>query len=204
MLREALCQIIHAQPDMQLVAQTGLANEVLALARMHGPHLVCMDIGLQSLSGTDLTRMLLAELPHIKVMALSTYSDQLHVLDMLGAGARGYVTKGEDSQEFIQAIRAVMLGDIHLCPDVASMLALNLVYKQGLGQPQKILSPRERQVLQLVSQGQTSGLIGQQLQIAEATVDVHRRNIMRKLNLYSVAELTRYVISNQWACTTDK
>jgi DNA-binding NarL/FixJ family response regulator len=202
MFRVALCQLIHSQPDMEVVAQTGVASDVLALVHLHAPHLVCMDIGLQSMSGTDLTRLLMADLPHIKVLALSTYSDQLHVLDMLAAGARGYVTKGEDSEEFFRAIRSVMLGNTYLSPDVASMLALNLVHRQGLSKPQTMLSARERQVLKLVTQGQTSNLIGQQLLIAEATVDVHRRNIMRKLNLHSVAELTRYVVCNEWSCTT--
>jgi two-component system NarL family response regulator len=202
MFRAALCQLIHSQPDMVVVAQTGMASDVLALVHLHAPHLVCMDIGLQSMSGTDLTRLLTTALPHIKVLALSTHSDQLHVLDMLAAGARGYVTKGEDSEEFFRAIRSVMLGNTYLCPDVANMLALNLVHKQGVSKPQTMLSARERQVLKLVTHGQTSNLIAQQLQIAEATVDVHRRNIMRKLNLHSVAELTRYVVSNEWSCTT--
>jgi two-component system NarL family response regulator len=202
MLRGALTQLIHSQPDMVVVAQTGLAADVLALAHLYTPDLVCMDIGLQSMSGTEVTRLLSTEMPHIKVLALSTHSDQLNVMDMLTAGARGYLTKEEDSKEFIHAIRAVMLGHIYLCPDVAAMLAQNLVYKQGISKPQAVLSTRERQVLQLVTRGQTSALIGVQLQIAEATVDVHRRNIMRKLNLHSVAELTRYAISNQWAAAT--
>jgi DNA-binding NarL/FixJ family response regulator len=197
MLRGALCQLVQSQPDMEVVGQSSDGLDIIALAQETVPHLVCMDIGLPGMNGIELTRMLLQALPHLKVVALSAYSDKLHVLDMINAGAKGYVTKVEDGEELLRAIRAVCNGRLYLCPDVAEVVTQSLTEQIRPGRPTVVLGARERQVLKLVAHGFTSGEIAAQLQIAASTVDVHRRNIMRKLDRHSVAELTRYVIENE-------
>jgi two-component system NarL family response regulator len=197
MLRGAMCHLMQAQPDMQVVGQSCDGQDIVELAQQTAAHLVCMDIGLPGMNGIELTRLLLRALPHLKVVALSAYSDKLHVLDMINAGAKGYVTKVEDGDELLRAIRAVYNGRLYLSPDVAEVVTQSLIVKIRPGRPTVVLGARERQVLKLVAQGLTSSQIAAQLLIASSTVDVHRRNIMRKLDRHSVAELTRYVIENE-------
>jgi len=194
MFRDALCNLLHSRPDLEVVAQTGDGLQVLGLARACAPHIVCMDIGMPGMNGVEVTRALRAAMPHVKVIALSAYTDQRYVMDMLGAGACGYVTKAEASDELLRAIEAVQRGRTYLCPDVSGAVADAVLNKGDRPQPASALGARERQVLQLVAEGYTSNQIGQKLHIASSTVEVHRRNIMRKLGLHSVAELTRYVV----------
>jgi DNA-binding NarL/FixJ family response regulator len=116
---------------------------------------------------------------------------------MLNAGASAYVTKVEASTELLNAIRAVLRGRTYLCPDVAGTVTEELLGRNGRTRSSVILGERERQVLKLVAAGNTSNQISKLLLIATSTVEVHRRNIMRKLDRHSVAELTRYVINNE-------
>ncbi len=197
MFREALRNLLHAQSDLQVVGQTGDGLQVVSLARETAPHIVCMDISMPGMNGVEVTRQLLSALPQVKVVALSAYSDQHYVLDMLNAGASGFVTKAEASDELLRAIHAVQRGRTYLCPDVAGVVAGALCSQDGLARPAVALGARERQVLQLVAEGRTSNQIADKLHIASSTVEVHRRNIMRKLDLHNVAELTRYVVSNE-------
>ncbi len=197
MFREALCHLLQSQPDMDVVGQTGDGMQVVDLARKTEPQIVCMDISMPGLDGAEVTRMLRKALPQVLVVALSAYSDQQYVLDMLNAGASGYVTKAEASDELLRAIRTVLSGRTYLCPDVAGVVTGVLVGKNVAARPTAVLGARERQVLKLVAEGCTSNQIAEMLNIAPSTVEVHRRNIMRKLGRHSVAALTRYVVNNE-------
>lgn len=197
MFREALAHLLQSQPDMDVVGHTGDGVQVLELARQKEAQVVCIDLDLPGLDGVEATRMLRAALPHVMVVALSAHSGQQPVLDMFHAGATGYVTKAEGSDELLRAIRNVLSGRTYLCPDVAGVVTGALVGQHGAGRSNAVLGPRERQVLKLVAEGCTSGQIAVMLDIAPSTVEVHRRNIMRKLGRHSVAALTRYVINNE-------
>ena len=197
LFREALCHLLDSQPDLEVAGQVGNGLQVLEQARLTGAQVVCMDISMPGMDGTEVTRSLLAALPQVKVVTLSAYSDQQYVLDMLQAGAMAYVTKAEASDELLRAIRAVLQGRSYLCPDVAAVVTGAAVAQGGATPSAARLGARERQVLKLVAEGCTSNQIADLLHIAPSTVDVHRRNIMRKLNRHSVAELTRYVINNE-------
>ena len=197
LFREALCHLLDSQPDLEVAGQVGNGLQVLEQARLTGAQVVCMDISMPGMDGTEVTRSLLAALPQVKVVALSAYSDQQYVLDMLQAGAMAYVTKAEASDELLRAIRAVLQGRSYLCPDVAAVVTGAAVAQGGATPSAARLGARERQVLKLVAEGCTSNQIADLLHIAPSTVDVHRRNIMRKLNRHSVAELNRYVINNE-------
>lgn len=190
MFRNALRNLLENSPNVQVAGETGDAFEVVKLTRETRADIVCMDIGLPGMNGIETTRHLLKACPLVKVIALSTYSDQKYVKDMMNAGAFAYVTKFEASEELLRAITAVQHGRKYLCPDVVTAM---------IDTPDHAvvtLSNRERQVLQLVAEGHTSAIIGDLLNIASCTVDVHRRNIMIKLKLHNVVELTRYAISN--------
>lgn len=169
--------------------------DVLRLARERQPDIVVMDIGLPQVSGIKVTRQLLAELPSIKVLALSTFSERQIILEMLDAGASGYVVKSAGQEEFLRAIRALSLGRTYLCPEVSAVVINSVRSRKDAKKPQgEQIGRREQEVLKLLAEGKTSPEIGATLNIATSTVEVHRRNIMSKLDLHSVAELTKYAI----------
>lgn len=195
MFRNALHILLEKTPNFKVVGETGDAFELIRLAQKTSAHVVCMDIGMPGMNGIEATRNLIAACPLVKVIALSTYSDQRYVKDMMNAGASAYITKVEAADELLRAIRAVRQNRKYLCPDVADAV-IGAMTQQCQADLSTKLSNRERQVLQLVAEGHTSAMIADRLNIALSTVEVHRRNIMRKLNLHNVAELTRYAISS--------
>lgn len=194
--REALQRLLLSVTDLEVVGQASTGAEVLELARATSPAVVCMDINLPDINGIEVTRALRIALPKVKVVALSAYLEQRYVLEMLKAGASAYVTKSEGCDELLHAIRAAAQGRTYLSSDAAALVAGDLIDKRA-GRCQKTIGAREWQVLKLVADGLTSSAIASQLGIVAATVDVHRRNIMRKLDIHSVAGLTRYVDNHQ-------
>jgi len=198
MFIDALRLMLDAEADIKVVGVTGNGLEVFRLARELKPDLVCMDIGMPGMSGVEATRRLIAAFPKIKVVALSALSEKRYVIEMLDAGASGYVTKAEACSELLRAIRSIQQGRRYVCGDVAAILTDALFEKSDNLETALAprLGPRERQVLQLIAEGYTSNQMGKDLNIAAGTVDVHRRNLMRKLNVHGVAELTRYAIRN--------
>jgi len=131
LFREALCHLLNSQPDLEVAGQVGNGLEVIEQARLSEADVVCMDINMPGMDGIEITRRLIAALPQVKVVALSAYSDQQYVLDMLHAGAMAYVTKGEASDELLRAIHAVLRGRTYLCPDVAGVVAAAVVGQGG-------------------------------------------------------------------------
>lgn len=195
MFRDALRSLLEKTLNLKVVGETGNTSEVVGLTLETSPHIVCMDIGMPGINGIETTRRLIKVCPSVKVIALSTYSDFRYVMDMIVAGASAYITKAEASEELLRAISAVRNNRKYFCAGVAEAVSTAMTQQSKGVQPAK-LGNRERQVLQLVAEGLTSVMISEQLNIAHSTVEVHRRNIMRKLHLNNVADLTRYAISN--------
>lgn len=195
MFREALLILLERNPDFEVVAETGDGLEVIALVRETSPNIVCMDIDMPGLNGIEVTRQIAAAFPLTKVIALSIFADRKYVTDMLNAGASAYVTKAAAGVELLRAIDAVSRNRSYLCPDATDAVR-DAMAGQGHGKKSEgvKLGAREVQVLQMVAVGFTSVQIAEQLGIALSTVEVHRRNIMRKLNVDSVVGLTRYAI----------
>lgn len=194
MFREALRMMLDSTPEFEVVAEVGDGREVLARARQTLPDVVCMDVNMPGLNGIEATRGLVAAQPGVKIIALSANVDQNSVTQMLDAGALAYVGKTGDGSELVRAIHAVRHNKTYLCPDVsAGMVNALRGGAKGFGESTN-LGRRERQVLQLLAEGKTSPEIATCLHIAASTVEVHRRNIMRKLDIHSVAELTKYAI----------
>jgi two-component system NarL family response regulator len=196
-LRDALRGVLEREHDIAMVGEASDGIEALEIARNAQPDIVLMDIGLPSMGGIETTRALLAEQPKTRVIALSTFSDRRIVLQMLDAGASGYVVKSAGRDELLSAIRSVSHGRTYLCPDASAVLIDSVRSKHPVeSTPAEQIGRREREVLQLLADGHTSPEIGNLLHIATSTVEVHRRNIMRKLELHSVAELTKYAVRN--------
>ena len=194
MLREALRGILEKSGDIELVAEADNGAAALKLARELVPDVVVMDIGLESMSGLELTRRMIAENPSIKVLGIATLADQRMMLQMLQSGARGYLARSAGSEELLRGIGAVAQGETYLFAEAAAALVDSLRDQSLRRTPGKALGRREREVLQLLASGKTSTQIAKTLHIATGTVEVHRRSIMRKLDLHNVADLTRYAI----------
>ena len=192
--REALRSLLERTANIEVVGEAGDGQSALLLASTLLPDIVCLDIGLPGINGVDTARQFSQSFPRTKIIALSTHTDRVYVMDMLKAGASAYVTKSEGGKELLRAIEAVTNNRQHLCPGISDA-TLGALMNQRIGNTTATLSEREQQILRLVASGMSSQEIAQSLAIASGTVDVHRRNIMRKLDLHSAVELTRYAIS---------
>lgn len=196
MMRDGLRSILDLEDDLDVVGEAGNGFEALEMARTRRPDVIVMDIGMKDLNGIEATRQIVAQNPRAKVVALSTYSNEPYVISMLEAGACGYVLKDAAVDEMRRAIRVVAGGSHYLSPEVAGTVVTSRLRgpaQDGASAPSQ-LGARERQILQLLAEGHTSSEIARRLHIATTTVDSHRRNIMKKLDLHSVAELTKYAI----------
>ncbi len=198
MMREGLKSLISNDPAFSVVAEAETGAEILHLARKTNAHVVVMDVTMPDLNGIEATRRLLKENRNIKVVALSGYSNREFVREMLKAGASAYVLKSRAYEDLVCAILEVMQGRKYLSPDVACGVVDEYVEMStsGLGEDSVfvVLTEREREVLQLIAEGRSTKEVSDHLGVSVKTVETHRRNIMEKLHLYSVAEITKYAI----------
>jgi two-component system response regulator NreC len=194
-LRDGLRAILEKQPEMNVVGEASDGHEAVALARKLRPNLILMDITMPGLNGIDATRQVVAEMSEIKVIGLSMNSDRRYVLAMLAAGAAGYLLKNVASEELRRAIESVVSGQKYVSPLVVDAVIDSAIRDSvAVGADSRGLSAREREVLQLLSEGGTSKSIASKLGVSISTVETHRRQIMDKLGLRSIAELTKYAI----------
>lgn len=198
MFREALRVILESESDIEVVGELGDGAQVEDTVVQLKPDVVVMDISMPTVNGIEATRRLMARFPQLRIVALSAFGYRQFVKEMFEAGAQAYVLKSAAGDQLMQAIRCVLKGENYLCPESAAILASGAGHANGSGArepPATVrLGRRETQVLRLLAEGKSSPQIAVELHIAPSTVDVHRRNIMVKLELHSVAELTRYAI----------
>jgi two-component system NarL family response regulator len=195
MLRDALAGILDAEPDIEVVGTASDGEAIIELVRVQAPDVLVLDIAMPGMSGIDVARRLREMKVKVKILALSAYDDRRFVQEMLQAGAAGYLTKAGAATDLTRAIRDVAAGKTYLSSEASGVLVESLVgAAPGIDPPGSVLSVRERQVLQFVAEGMRSAAIAEHIGVAVATVEVHRRNIMRKLNMHTVAQLTRYAM----------
>jgi DNA-binding NarL/FixJ family response regulator len=195
MLRDGLRALLE-RAGVEVVGEAATGHEALSEVRRLRPDVVVMDIGMPQLNGIDATKRLMAELHGLKVLALSMNADRRYVIAMLEAGAVGYLIKNSASEELLVALEAVTRGETYLSPAIAGSVVAQAIKGGPAARPseERPLSVREREVLQLVAEGKSSKEIGAILNIAVPTVETHRRQIVEKLNLRTIAELTKYAI----------
>jgi len=196
MMREGLRTLLDRQPGIQVVGEAVDGWEAVRLARELAPAVVIMDVSLPGLNGIEATHQIAGTLPETKVIALSVHSDKRFVAEMLKAGASGYLLKAGAFDELVSAIIAVALGQTYLSPRVATFVvdAFRDQHAEKNLSAYSILTAREREVLQLLAEGHTTKSTAQVLGISIKTVEVHRQNVMDKLQLHNLAELVKYAI----------
>jgi len=195
-VRQGLRSLLAAEPDMEVLAEADNGRAVLGLVKKLSPHLVIMDISMPDLNGMEATQQIQAEFPEVKVIALSMHSDSLFVLKMLKAGASGYLLKDCAVEELVKAIRAVVSHKTYLSPGVSDIVIRDFVSGWSTTQPAAlaVLTPKEREVLQLLTQGHTPHQIASALEISPKTAEAHRKQLMSKLGIQNLDELTQYAV----------
>ena len=194
-MRDGLRTMFHEKPEFEVVAEARDGRRTVELARELVPDIIIMDITMPDLNGVEATRQIKAENPDVRVVALSMHAERQFVTEMLSAGASGYLLKDCPFDELATAIHTAMAGEVYLAPKVAGVVVRG--YVEGVPKAKPFcgnLSSREREVLQLLSEGKNTKQIAFSLHVSPKTVETHRRQIMGKLQIYSVAELTRYAI----------
>jgi two-component system response regulator NreC len=192
-LREGLVTLL-AKAGMTVVGEAADGRTVVRLARELKPNVVIMDIAMPELNGIEATRQIVADVPGIKIIALSMHADKHFVRGMLQAGASGYLLKHCASQELVQAIRAVMNRQVYLSPGITELVVEDFKSASGDASAFSVLSPREREILQLYAEGKISREIAGTLHISLKTVEAYRRQIMEKMDFKSFADLIKYAI----------
>jgi len=197
LIRAGLRMVVVSQPDFTVVGEASDGREAVALAEQLKPDVVVMDIGMPSLNGIEACRQIHDSLLGTQVIMLSMHSDEGYVLRALKAGAKGYMLKDSAEADLASAIRAVRAGKSFFSPAVSKILLEDYMRKlkrTGAEDSFDLLSPREREVLQLVAEGKSSKEVANLLSLSVYTVETHRAKLMQKLNLHNIPELILYAV----------
>ncbi|MCB1955124.1 MAG: response regulator transcription factor [Rhodocyclaceae bacterium] len=194
-LREGLRRLIGDDPAYEVVAEADNGRDAVRLARQLEPDMILMDVAMSGMNGIEATRQIMAQQPEIRILGLSMHSDSLFVRQMLEAGARGYLLKENAFDEILTALKSLAQGKVYVSPQASG----SLLQDMASGQPADAaeaspLTARERETLQLIAEGHSTVQIAERLFVSAKTVESHRKKIMDKLDLHSVAELTKYAI----------
>ncbi len=194
--RQGLRSLLEQQDDMEVAAEAENGRTAVALVDELLPDVVIMDVTMPDLNGVEATRQIVAKYPDVKVIALSMHSDTLFVTEMLRSGACGYLLKDCAFEEMTRAIRAVMNDKTYLSPSISAVVVEDYLHRLSKADfsASGILTDREREVLQLMAEGKSTKQIALKLHISIKTVETHRRQIMNKLDIHTVAELTKYAV----------
>jgi DNA-binding NarL/FixJ family response regulator len=193
-IREGLAVAMAQEPDLNVIAQTGDGLSAVRLALQYAPDIVIADVTMPLLNGIEATRQITSQNPSIKVIVLSMHVERQFVSEALLAGASGYVPKDSPMSELVEAIHIVTDGQTYLGSKVQGCLIQSCIASVNGRRGFESLTPREREILQLVAEGKNTKEIAYTLHLSTKTVEGHRRQVMEKLDLFSVADLTRFAI----------
>jgi two-component system response regulator NreC len=196
-LRHGLRLVLEREPDFAVIGEASNGREAIDLVIRETPDVVIMDIAMPLLNGIEATRRIHEERLKTAVVILSMHADEGYILKALRAGARGYLLKDSADADLIQAVRAVNAGKAFFSPAVSKVLAddyLRQMRQQGVDDPYDLLTPRERELLQLIVELKSTKDIAALLNLSPHTIDTHRANLMQKLNVHSTAELILYAV----------
>ncbi len=192
-----LRSLLEKQTDFEVVGEADNGRKAVQMAQEKKPDVVVMDVSMPDLNGIEATKQIIESLPETRVIALSMHSDKRFVMGMLRAGASGYLLKDCASQELANAIVQVAGGKKYLSPEITGVVINDFLLgdsSEDVAIAASQLSPREREVLQLIAEGWSTKQIASHLYVSIKTIETHRRQIMKKLDLHSIADLTKYAI----------
>lgn len=196
-IRSGLRLLLEQQPDFKVVAEAEDGRQAVERISQHHPDVAILDIGMPELNGIEATRQIVSSEPHPNVVILSMHADEGYVLRALKAGARAYILKNAAEADLIRAVRAVSEGKSFFSPVISKMLLedyVRQVREKEVEDSYDLLTPREREILQLLAEGKTNKEIAAILKLSPYTVETHRGNLLQKLNLHSVPELILYAV----------
>jgi len=195
-LRHGLSKSLQMENNIEIIAQANNGHSTVQLAQELSPDVIIMDIGMPDLNGIEATRQIIKNSPKIKVIALSMHSAKKFIVEMFKAGASGYLLKDCEFDELVNAIRTVVSGKSYISPSISNILVETCVTDDPKEKYSAFstLTKREREVLQLLTEGKTTKQTAKRLHISPKTIEVHRLNIMNKLNIDNIAQLTKYAI----------
>ncbi|MCS7061448.1 MAG: response regulator transcription factor [Anaerolineae bacterium] len=198
LVRAGIRALLQSLPGVEVIAEAGDGREALRLAEIHRPDIVFMDIAMSGMNGLEATTRIARDLPQVRVMILSMHANEEYVLQALRAGASGYLLKDAGTAELEVAVAAVARGETYLSPAISKQVIEDYVRRVGGGQggesPFDRLTPRQREILQLIAEGRTTQDIARVLNISLKTAETHRAQLMERLDIYDVPGLVRYAI----------
>ena len=196
-MRRGLRFLLESQPEFKVVAEASDGREALQQAEATHPDVAVLDVAMPNLSGIEAAQRIAAQMPSIAIVILSMHSDEGYVLRALKAGARGYLLKDAAESDLIEAIKAVSQGKTFFSSEISKMLVEDYIREirtRGVEDSYELLTSREREILQLLVEGNSNKEIASRLNVSPHTVETHRRNLQDKLNLHSFAELILYAV----------
>ena len=196
-LRAGLCALLRAEPGLEVVGETDNGDEALQLVERYSPDLVMTDFSLRGGHGTDVIATIRSRHPTTRILVLTQHATETSIREALRAGANGYVLKDASNAELIMAVRSVLAGKIYLSPSISDKVVnAFLVGRSSCGEKSRwdVLTAREREILKLIAEGRTSKFIADHLGLSIKTVEKHRSNLMKKLDLHNVSALTTFAI----------
>jgi two-component system, NarL family, response regulator NreC len=197
LMRSGVRLMLEREPDLTVVGEAADGREAVALAKSLKPEVVVMDIGMPNLNGIEAALQMTQEIPDLAIIMVSMHSDESYVLRALKAGARGYLLKDSAEADLIKAVHAVAGGKSFFSPAVSKLLLDDYVRKlkrSGTEDAYDLLTPREREILQLIAEGKSNKDVANLLNLSVYTVESHRSNLMEKLNLRGLPELILYAV----------
>ena len=195
-VRKGLQSLLSRQSTLRIVGEACDGDDALRKARELKPHVVLMDISMPGMNGLEVTEVLRKELPNVKVLVLSVHNNREYIFRVIKAGAHGYVSKEAPPEEVVRAIMSVYEDEPFFSEDIARAALNEFINSGGKKEPFADLTSREREVLVSIAEGQSNKEIATKLGIGVRTIETHRERIMRRLNIHSIAGLTKYAIAN--------
>jgi two-component system, NarL family, response regulator NreC len=196
-MRGGLRVLLERQPGFKVVSEASDGRQAVEQAEATKPDIVVLDIAMPNLSGIEAAQRISTQLPHTRIIILSMHSDESYVLRALKAGAKGYLLKDSAENDLIEAIKAVDEGKAFFSPEISNIMVEDYVRemkRRGAEDSYELLTPREREILQMLAEGKSNKHIATVLDLSLYTVETHRRNLQDKLNLHSFAELILYAV----------
>ncbi len=196
-VRQGIAALLGTESDIEVVGEASNGLEAIELAKKLGPDVILMDIGMPQLNGLETTREIKRRFPSMKILVLTMYDNEEWIFQILKAGASGYLIKDSAMSDLTSALWAVYQGDSYLSPSISKMVIEEYIRKAELGEKKGVeglLSAREREILQLIAEGNSIPQISNLLCISKKTVEAHKNHIMEKLNIHDKTGLIKYAI----------